>query len=80
LKIFATNFKKIAHNSRENQRARFKILLEQAVPDKNASLSLLDLGCGLGDMYGYLVENGYAGITYAGMDISPAMLEAARAN
>jgi hypothetical protein len=32
----------------------------------------------LGDMYGYLVENGYTGITYAGMDISPAMLEAAR--
>jgi preprotein translocase subunit SecA len=70
----------VSYNSRENQRARFKILLEHAVPDKNASLSLLDLGCGLGDLYGYLVENGYAGIAYTGMDISPAMLEAARAN
>jgi preprotein translocase subunit SecA len=70
----------VSYTSRESQRARFRVLLENTVPDKTASLGLLDLGCGLGDLYGYLVESGYTGIAYTGMDISPAMVRAARAN
>ncbi|MDR1586212.1 MAG: methyltransferase domain-containing protein [Treponema sp.] len=70
----------VAYVSRESQRARFKALIENAVPDKTAPLTLLDLGCGLGDLCGWLAENGYTNIAYTGMDISAAMVEAAGKN
>jgi SAM-dependent methyltransferase len=70
----------VSYTSRESQRARFRILIEHTVPDKSAPLTLLDLGCGLGDLYGWLAENGYATIAYMGMDISAAMVRAAGEN
>ena len=39
--------------------------------------SLLDVGCGLGDLYGFLKREGVA-CDYTGMDILPAMVEQAR--
>lgn len=39
--------------------------------------SLLDVGCGQGDLYGMLKEAGYQG-EYTGIDITPAMIEMAK--
>jgi SAM-dependent methyltransferase len=40
--------------------------------------SVLDVGCGLGDFYGYLRERGFAG-RYTGADLLHELVEAARA-
>ncbi len=40
--------------------------------------SVLDAGCGLGDFYGYLRGQGFAG-RYTGVDLVPELIEAARA-
>lgn len=40
--------------------------------------SLLDVGCGLGDFWGYLYGRGFAG-HYTGLDLVPELIEAARA-
>lgn len=39
---------------------------------------VLDVGCGLGDFYGYLAARGFAGV-YRGVDLSPAFVAEARA-
>lgn len=40
--------------------------------------SVLDVGCGFGDLYDFLKER-YQRVSYQGMDINPAMVEVARA-
>jgi len=42
-----------------------------------AGRSLLDYGCGFGDMYGYCVEH-KPGVEYAGVDINPKLIEEGR--
>ncbi|MBM2827365.1 MAG: methyltransferase family protein [Dehalococcoidia bacterium] len=61
-------------NSIHSQRARFETLC-QVGPLKDASI--LDVGCGLGDLFGYVME-GVKDFRYAGYDISPKMVESAR--
>lgn len=64
-------------NSPESQALRFGQLLK--VCDLEAGpFSLNDYGCGYGALFRYLHEHGLAG-TYCGFDISPAMIEKARA-
>ncbi len=43
-----------------------------------ARASVLDVGCGQGDMYKFLVDAGFKG-KYLGIDITPAMIEKAKA-
>lgn len=57
-----------------SQEARFAVLVER-VP--LARRSLLDVGCGLGDLLGYLRECGIA-CEYTGVDISEAMVAKAQ--
>lgn len=45
---------------------------------KDHECSLLDIGCGLGDLYNYLLENGYTRVHYTGIDILPEMVRSAR--
>jgi len=60
------------------QRVRFESLLQALAPgDLDASTRLLDVGCGLGDLYGYLAETGRE-VDYTGIDVLPAMIEEAR--
>jgi SAM-dependent methyltransferase len=67
----------VAYTSGESQKARFKALLENTVPDKNGSFTLLDLGSGTGALYGYLQEQGYTKIGYTGIDLVSDMVRAA---
>jgi SAM-dependent methyltransferase len=60
--------------SSASQRARFTALADHV--DLRGK-SLLDVGCGLGDLLGYLEQRGVA-VDYTGVDILEAMVEAAR--
>lgn len=60
--------------SRRAQERRFEVLAE-AGPWEGASVA--DVGCGLGDLFGFLEARGLA-VRYSGYDINPAMIEAAR--
>ncbi len=43
------------------------------IPESNP-VSLLDVGCGLGDLIFYLKQHGYSSIRYNGIDIIPEMI------
>ena len=70
----------VSYNSRETQAARFSVLIKNTVPNQQDKLTLLDLGCGLGDLYDFLQKNGYSNIAYTGIDIVPEMIAAAKKN
>jgi ubiquinone/menaquinone biosynthesis C-methylase UbiE len=59
--------------SRRSQRTRFRVLAEIA---DLSHRSVLDVGCGLADLYAWL-EKHARGARYTGIDVTPAMIEAA---
>ncbi len=59
-----------------SQNLRFEVLAGLFRAGKG--FSLLDVGCGTAALLGYLRENGWRGIDYTGIDVSPAMIEKAR--
>jgi ubiquinone/menaquinone biosynthesis C-methylase UbiE len=61
--------------SQASQRRRFEVLADIGPLD---GCSLLDVGCGCGDLLHWLRERGWSG-AYTGLDISVAMLARARA-
>jgi len=63
----------VQHISTESQYSRFKILSNI---DINAE-SIIDVGCGLGDMYAYLKNTEYSG-RYLGLDFIPEFIELAK--
>ncbi len=62
-------------HSVESQRARFKVLTE--IGDLKGH-SILDVGCGFGDFYGFLNESDIEFSTYLGLDLVEEMIERAR--
>lgn len=56
------------------QTKRFQTLCEVGVHDR---ASILDVGCGFGDLYHYLASR-YPRIHYLGIDINPSMIALAR--
>jgi SAM-dependent methyltransferase len=62
--------KSVQHIDRKSQYKRFEILCEI---DLNAS-SIIDVGCGLGDMYQYLQEKNFLG-KYLGVDFLPDFIK-----
>lgn len=61
--------------SRKTQRRRFDVLIEHAQLE---GARILDVGCGVGDLYGYLTcENGFR-IDYVGVDILESMVDTAQ--
>lgn len=71
---YGINVKSLDWGSRESQELRFKILSQ--LTDLNAK-SILDVGCGLGDLYGWLEKNNIK-TNYKGIDITPKMIEKAK--
>lgn len=66
-------------SSRETQERRFQVLAEVVPPEVLRQASVLDFGCGTGHLLTWLRRaHGYEG-RYTGYDISPEMIEAARA-
>lgn len=62
------------HSGEEGQKNRFKILLDIGVKDGD---TILDFGCGLGDLYGYLRDTDYR-IKYMGVDVCDFLIEQAK--
>lgn len=57
---------------------RFEALLQALAPhDLTPTTRVLDMGCGLGDLYGYLERTGRP-VDYHGVDLTPGMIERAR--
>ncbi len=65
---------RVGWKSKQTQEARFNALL--AAGDLKGK-SLLDLGCGLGCLYGYLKEQGWKG-DYTGIDVLDMMVTGAQ--
>jgi len=57
------------------QDVRFSVLGELAIRDGNASV--LDVGCGFGDLYAFLKSRGWNG-QYTGIDLVPVLVEKAK--
>ena len=56
---------------RERQSLRFKTHLEIGFKEND---SIIDIGCGFGDLYFYLKEN-FSQFYYYGIDINPILIE-----
>ena len=76
LGLYGDDVRSVAWNTRESQRIRFQVLTEIGHLD---GCSILDVGCGLGDLYGFLKEKGL-GVEYIGVDLSENMVAQARRN
>lgn len=76
------NYKALDWNSVESQRLRYKIFKEIFIYGKKAAgVSILDVGCGFGDFYGFLKADGTLArnkINYTGCDISPKLIDVAK--
>jgi len=59
----------------EGQRRRFGTLLE--IAGNISGENILDFGCGKGDFYGFLKENGIT-TTYCGIDINKNLISLAK--
>lgn len=73
---FGHDVRALDWGSRESQSARFAVLA--GVGDLRGR-SVLDVGCGLGDFAGWLERNG-VDMDYTGIDITPRMVDLARAS
>lgn len=71
---FGSDIRSVDWGSIESQRARFRVLTQ--VGKLNGS-SLLDVGCGMGDLYGWLKEENIR-TNYRGIDITPEMVAMAK--
>lgn len=76
---YGTDCRALSFNSAQTQRARFAALTAVLPADREARLSVLDVGCGFADLYGYLREAGYRHIDYTGVDLMPEFIAQAAA-
>ncbi|MBT3362553.1 MAG: class I SAM-dependent methyltransferase [Chloroflexi bacterium] len=61
----------------ESQKVRFSIM--SGIGDLN-NKSILDIGCGFGDFFGFLGHNGIKPKKYLGIDLNPEMVNRSRRN
>jgi SAM-dependent methyltransferase len=64
-------------HSAHTQLERFRVL-RTLLPESLASVTLLDVGCGFGDLYRFLEQAGEPPGRYIGVDIHERMVETAR--
>lgn len=76
------NYLALDWNSPESQKVRFHVFQEIFVYGrKAANISVLDVGCGFGDLYGFFKANGALDrhkISYTGYDIADKLIGAAK--
>ena len=77
LSTYGDHFLSLDWKSTESQEARFKIFedLVNMLDPKN--FSVLDVGCGFGDLYQYLAKMGHH-FSYLGVDLSSKILDIAK--
>lgn len=71
LQRHGTSCRALSFSSVSTQQARFAALLPVLPTTRDTAFSLLDVGCGFADLYGYLLEAGYREVHYTGLDIMP---------
>lgn len=74
VRLFGTDWRALGWQSRHTQHRRFAVLAEVG---PLAHTRVLDVGCGLADLYGYLQARSVP-VTYTGYDLLPDMVERAR--
>lgn len=78
LEKYGDNYLSLDWKSPESQEIRFRVFEDLlTIGGKNNDFSVLDVGCGFGDFYGYFKKAGYK-FNYAGYDISPKIIEMAK--
>lgn len=73
---FGRDIKTVGWGNKESQRLRFDVLFRELDPKGK---SILDVGCGLGDLVPYLEERTNGDFTYIGIDIAEKLVEDAKA-
>jgi SAM-dependent methyltransferase len=74
---YGDNAEGVHWRSADSQRVRFEVL-RGLLPDDLSPITLVDVGCGLGDLYGFLSARGDYPRRYIGLDAVQAMVERAR--
>ncbi len=75
IKKYGDSPKGVHWNSLYSQKKRFEVLLS-CIDDQG--FSIVDVGCGFGDLYQYLIDKKIAFTHYTGVDISLSMLKIAK--
>ena len=70
VRLYGNDWRALGWQSRGTQFRRFAVLAEIG---SLAQTSVLDVGCGLGDLYGYLCTQNIW-VTYTGYDLVPEMV------
>ncbi|MEK5389478.1 class I SAM-dependent methyltransferase [Margalitia sp. FSL K6-0131] len=83
IKFFETNkitdsYKDVQWGSTESQNIRFQYLCKLFEEDQTKEITLLDVGCGLGHLYDFILEKNYDNIRYSGLDIQRDFIEFAK--
>ena len=71
---FGVDIQALGWRDSRSQTARFEVLASGGL---DPEASLLDIGCGQGDLFAWLRENGYR-MDYCGVDLTPEMVSIAR--
>jgi SAM-dependent methyltransferase len=74
LEQFGDDIRTLGSGTEERRRMRFDVLRQAGITDGS---SVLDVGCGFGDLFGYLTAAGVH-VQYLGVDINPKLLDIAR--
>jgi SAM-dependent methyltransferase len=77
LEVYGTTARGVHWNSADSQQIRFQIL-RQLLPEDLSALTLVDAGCGFGDLYLFLKKETQLPARYIGLDILPTMIDTAR--
>ncbi len=75
---YGENAEGVHWRSVESQQIRFEVL-RNLLPDELSRCSLVDVGCGLGDLHGFLATRHDLPRQYIGLDAVQVMVERARA-
>ena len=67
--------KSLAYGSEKSQKIKFNIVTEVGIED---NCSVLDVGCGFGDYFNYLKQQGIKNVKYCGIDISNKIVDFAK--
>jgi trans-aconitate methyltransferase len=75
LKEFGVGEQALGWGEKGRAKLRYEILLSQW---NFNSASVVDFGCGFGDLYTYMLKKGFTGVRYMGIDINPQFISMAK--
>ena len=74
LRVHGKDVRSLNWGSKASQESRFEVLLEAGI---QSGMSVLDVGCGLGDFYQWTIDRGID-IRYSGLDVTPGMVDSCK--